>query len=448
MNKEVKNKNNRKISVQKIFNLTSFAFILACCIFYGTRFIKLYIENNKSEEVKVLADNIKENNEDNDNFKNIKGNYYFSGNDVNNYLSYSNLIWRIIKINSDNTVTLALESPITALAAGEKKDFKASYLNKWLNDSDEDYTGILSKNLHDIDNYLTYTKTCIDKIDNTKNITCNDIEKDLLITVPSLDDYVNTGGNQGFLNSGHYYYLASTNKDGELWYINSSGNTTTSDGTDVLGVKPMITLKSIIKLVSGNGSKENPYTIETEHGLFGSYVKLGNEVWRVYDIEESLAKLSLNSYLSLNGNDARYRYSSSGYYHNDTKSGSLAYYLKNTFLNSTNYKDDIPETKFANGLYSNQTDYDYTKVLSTTVDTKVATLSIGNPILNTENNNYFTTTGLTEDGNLMYVMRDDFKLYTNVATANLKIVPVLAINKDLLTKGDGTIESPYEVEHE
>ena len=92
-----RNNKERKLSLQKIFNIISFTFILACCVFYGGRFIKLYLENNKTEQIKVLADTIKENNKDN--LKNIKGEYYFYGEDINNYIKYSNINWRIIKIN-------------------------------------------------------------------------------------------------------------------------------------------------------------------------------------------------------------------------------------------------------------------------------------------------------------------------------------------------------------
>ena len=54
MNREVKRKrSNKKLNIQKIFNIGSLALILACCIFYGGRFLKLYLENNKSEEVKA-----------------------------------------------------------------------------------------------------------------------------------------------------------------------------------------------------------------------------------------------------------------------------------------------------------------------------------------------------------------------------------------------------------
>ena len=123
LNKEVKEnkpkrKKKRKISIQKIFNLVSFMFILACCIFYGSRFIKLYLANNKTEEVKVLADNIKDNNSNNESFKNINGDYYFEGTDINNYLTYSNLTWRIIRVNDDDSVTITLDNSITSLAAG------------------------------------------------------------------------------------------------------------------------------------------------------------------------------------------------------------------------------------------------------------------------------------------------------------------------------------------
>ena len=124
MNKEVKViRKKRKISFQKIFNLVSFTFILACCIFYGSRFIKLYLANNKTEEKKVIADNIKENNND---LTNINGAYYFSGENPNNYLEYSNITFRIIKINSDKTITAIVENSITSLAAGNQKQFEDS----------------------------------------------------------------------------------------------------------------------------------------------------------------------------------------------------------------------------------------------------------------------------------------------------------------------------------
>ena len=445
--KEKKSKRKGKLSIQKIFNLTSAMFILACCIFYGTRFITLYLDNNKTEEVKVLADNIRDNNSENNNFKNISGDYYFDGNNVNNYLKYSNLTWRIIRVNSNDTVTLVLDNSITSLAANSKS-YNNSYINMWLNKSNKDYTGILESNLNKTNNYLTYTNTCNDTIDDNKNITCKEHIDDELITVPSLSDYVNTGGQKGFMNNKEYYYLINTNKEGKIWYIDENGISNTSDGSDILGIKPVITIKKNIKLISGNGTQNNPYIIEEENGLFGSYVKLGNDLWRVYSNEENNIKLSLDSYLTIKNNDVRYKYSTTGYYHNDTKQGNLAYYLKNTYLPTLEYKNMINEVKYSNGIYSNVTNFDYTKVLNSKVDTKVAILSIGDIIINPTNTNYYISTGISEDSNQIYVFQNNFKLVTRNSTANLKIIPVISIDKNLITGGDGSIDNPLEVSYE
>lgn len=444
MNKE---RSKRKLSVQKIFNLVSLMFLSACVIFYGGRFIKLYIENNKVEETNSMAKNIKENNKDNENFKVINGEYYFSGTDVNNYVSYSNLLWRIMKINTDNTITMISDSSITSLAKGENNDYNSSYISKWLTKKDnEEYTGILEGNLNNMSKYLTFTKTCKDVIEDTKSISCKDLTEDTYITIPSLNDYVNTGGNDSFMNNEEYFYLINNNKKNKSWYIDSDGKLGKSDGTDVIGVKPVITIKATIEATGGDGTESNPYTFEGENSLFGSYVKLGNDIWRIYEVNEKEVKLSLNNYLTINSEEQKYNYSSNGYQYNDTKNKTLAYYLNNTYLNKLSYKDLIKETKFANGLYSNTTSYDYTKVLSETIDTKVSILSLGDAILNTKLTNYFMSTGIDKNSNNMYVFQNDFKLYTKSSSTSLKIVPVISIDKDKLTKGTGTIDSPLEVE--
>lgn len=429
-----------KISFQKIFNLVSFTFLLACVIFYGGRFIKLYLENYKVEETNSIANDIKESNKDNENFKNINSEYYFYGTDVNNYVSYSNLIWRVIKVNNDNSITIVLDNSITSLANSN------SSIDKWLNKTEEEYTGILENNLNNLNKYLTYTNTCKDVIEDTKNITCKETIEDTYITTPSLNDYVNTGGSNGFMNNEEYYYLINTNNENKYWYIDSDGKLGKTDGSDVLGVKPVITIKGTIELTGGNGTKDSPYTFEEETTLFGSYVKLGEDLWRIYEVNDDEIKLSLNNYLTINGTEEKYNYSQNGYYHNDTKTKTLAYYLKNTYLNSLSYKDLIKETKFANGLYSNTTEFDYTKVLNETVDTKVSVLSVGNPILNPELTNYFMSTGINKNSNYIYVFQNDFKLYTKTVTTSLKIVPTITIDKNILTKGTGTINDPLEVE--
>ena len=263
MKKEVNNtRKKRKLNFQKIFNLISAMFILACCIFYGTRFLKLYIANNKVEKITVLADNIKDNNKDSESFKQINEDYYFTGEVENNYVKYSNILWRIVKVNSDKSVTLVSDNALTSLNPGTGTTYEKTSISKWLNKGEEENTGILETNLNNTSKYLTFSKTCKDTITDTKNITCKDKLEDTYITAPSVYDYVNTGGNKGFMNNNEYFYLTNIDKDKNLMYIDGAGKTNSTDDSDILGVKAIITLKNTLRLKEGNGTKDNPYTFE------------------------------------------------------------------------------------------------------------------------------------------------------------------------------------------
>ena len=105
----------KRLNFQSIFCFVSFLFLLSCCIFYGTRFVKLYLANEEEKKIEKnsLVKVIKESNENNNNFKEINDNLYFINNADNNYLKYSNIMWRIIKINEDNSITAISNNSLT-----------------------------------------------------------------------------------------------------------------------------------------------------------------------------------------------------------------------------------------------------------------------------------------------------------------------------------------------
>ena len=441
-NLEKKVVKRRKISYQKVFSFVSAGFIIGCCIFYGTRFITLYLENRK-EEIKLedtLSQVVKENN----NLKEINGDYYFQNDVDNNYLMYSNILWRIIKVNNDNTVKLISNDVLTYLSYGEN-DYENSYMNMWLNKTDDDNTGILENLLNTPNNYLTNDSICKDSISDTKHITCDEINDTDLIGTLSVFDYINAGGKDSYLNIDKYFYLSTLDKDNNIWFVNDSGNVSSADGSDIYGIRPTITLKSNSKSIAGEGTIDNPYVID-ENYIFGSYVKLGEDIWRIYDIDGDNIKLSLNDYLKEDGEEILYKYSTNGYYHNDTIKGSLAYYLNNTYLNNLSYKNNIINNKWSNGIYGSSNDYDYKDTLNTKVDTKVTSLSVGDVILNGELSNYFLSTGVSKSSSLVYTVKGNGTLYGKSSTSTSKIVPTISIDKNILTKGNGTINSPYEME--
>lgn len=438
----------RKISFQKMFCFISFLFILSCCIFYGTRFIKLYLEEQKIEvvEANTLAKIIKENNHEKDNFKDINGEQYFINESNNNYLMYSNILWRIIKINSDNSITAISNNSLTSLAYGEHLKYQDSYVNMWLNISEKEYSGILEKHLNNKDKYLQKTNICLDTIDELNNDECQNNYKENYISLLETKDFVNAGNKNSYIVNNEYFYLVNSNSKNEIWFIDNEGKITTNKGTDIIGIRPVITIKSNIDYIDGNGSKDKPYKFEKENGLFGSYVKLDNNLWRIYQVNESDVKLVLNDYLKVNNEEIKYIYSNNSSYHNDTKYGSIAYYLNNTFLNSLTYKNKIKETTWTNGYYGSSSEYDYTYALNKTIQSKVALISIGDIRLNNELNNYFTLTGTKSNGSMVYVINQNQKLYGKNIQNKVNVLPTISLDKTLLTKGNGTINSPYEME--
>jgi len=443
-NKETKSdetKKKRKINYQKIFNFASAGFIIACCIFYGTRFITLYLENYKEEQIEenTLAKKIKESD-----LKKIDNEHYFYGDTDNNYVTYSNILWRIIKVNDNNEIKLISDDFVTILAYGEDLEYNDSYINTWLNSNDSDNTGILENVFNK--NYLVKDAICTDKVNDNKNITCKNKNSDNLIGNLSVYDYINAGGTNSYLNNETYFYLSTTNDNNEIWYVTNEGKVSTTDGKDIYGVRPTITLKSNVDLISGSGSKEDPYIISDEENLFGSYVNLDGDIWRIYDLDGDTVKLSLNDYLEVNGEDYKYKYSSKGYYHNDTVHGSLAYYLNNNYLNSLSYKNIINSNIWSNGIYGSSNNFDYKKTLTTTIDTKVALLSVGNIILNGDLDNYYILTGTSTSSSLVYTIKSNGTLYGKSSTSTSLIVPTISIDKNILTTGNGTINDPYGME--
>lgn len=434
----------RKINKLKVFCFVSFIFLLICCLWYGGRAVYFYLESKESikNEEKKLSQTIINNNENSDNFKKINNDYYFYKDATNNYVTYSNMLWRIIKVNNKNNVMLILDNSITSLAYGNSKKYNNSYITKWLNKEDNS----LTKKLNDTDKYLVKNEICVDDVKDIKSVTCKKQDKDNYISLLSVVDYINTGASKSFINNGEYNYLINNNKNNKIWYMNADGKLDVSNGDDIYGVRPVITIKSNISITGGDGSSKSPYTIEAKNAYFASYVKLGEDLWRVYDIDNDILKLSLNDYLKVNGENLEYSYSNQNYYHNDTTYGSLAYYLNHRYLNSLAYKDLILDGKYNNGCYGKSTKYDYQDILKQQIDTKIYTLSIGDYIINNTLSGYFLATGTDEDSNTIYIMNKDNTLEEYAVNEEAYVIPTISINKDNLKAGNGTINDPYRTE--
>ena len=442
---KAKTKKKLIIDKQKMFWAISLAVLAACLLFYGIRLIYYHHKfNGNADNSNTIYKTVVANNHDDNALTNIGDNYYFVGKDVNNYVEYSNIMFRIIRLNANGTITLVADHALSNLSMGENKEFSKSYIYDWLNKKeDTDNTGILEQSLNVPSKYLFKSLTCTDKLDSANNKECQKDEISSYLTLLSVADYINTGNIDSFANNGQYFYLSNNTKDNASWYVNSTGKIGTIDGSDIYGVRPVITLAKDLELVSGTGTATDPYKIEKNTGKFGSYVKLGNDIWRIYQVEDNNYKLVLNDYLTVDSQKLESNYSNKTYKYNDTESGSLAHYLNKTYLNSLSYKDLIIDSKYSNGYYTKE---DYRDSFNTMVETKVGLLGVGNIILNNTLDEYYTSTGNISEGKMVYVIKNNGHLVTKSIRSTAYVVPCITIDKNTLTKGEGTITSPYETE--
>ena len=451
MKKRKRNNRSRKINPQKVFCFISFIFILTCCLWYGGRFTYFYLKSHKSTKDSVvesngtLASGLKK---DVKSLKKDGSTYYFYQDVSNNYLIYSNMLWRIVKINKDDSIMLVSNDVVTSLAYGtDESDYKDDVILKWLNkDSSNQYSGVLESKLNDVSKYLVKTSVCTDNVTDVEKFHCDKVVDDYYLGLLTVEDYVKTGAKKSFINHNSVFYLANQNKDHEIWYLKEDGSLNESGGDDILGIRPTITLSPTTQIVSGTGSEKDPYKIEKDTSYFGSYVKLDNDMWRVYDFDDTTVKLVLVDNIKDDTGSLTYAYSTTTYRHNDTIRGSLAYYLNHTYLNSLSYKNIILDGYYYNGYYGEDNSFDLKELYEGKIDTKVGVINLGDVIFNYQSNGYFTSTGIEKGSKSVYVLQSDGTVLVKKVNASANVVPCITIKTSNLTKGSGSSDDPYRME--
>lgn len=405
-----------------IFIVLSLIFIGSSIIYYGGRFIHYYkLEHPKEDEVVTNLNTLLTSKRvyDGDGLYEADSEYYFRGKNVNNYVSYSGRIFRIVSIDTLGNIKLVSDSVETVIYYG--KDYL--YLNKWL----DNYLKTLNSD------YLVETTYCDDTIDS--NIVCSD-KKTRDISLLSMYDYGRAGDTNSYLNNGSFYWLVSQDSEGNAWYINDEGNSSTATSKVSLGIRPVITIKADIDIINGDGSKDNPYLLDEVKAEklnelpINSYISYSGYTWRVIENGTNTKVMKVEAL------DAMMYASKSNSFDLKDKKG-VAYYLNNTFYNSLNNKDYIIQNAWSNGVY----DEDYSLVNNSQVKAYVGLPSIGDITYNNES--YFTMTPTGEKTQDVYVINNG-KLTTANVTEEYAVYPVIVLNGSaLIEAGYGTINDPY-----
>ncbi len=412
------------------FTIFSLIFLIGFSCFYGYRFF--YYKNqfapkgSDGKVVTLLVNKVKEKVvTSGDGLYNEENIFVYKGENVNNYVRYSNMLFRIIKVNRDNTIEMVLDESLNYLSYDKEKiNYNESDLNKYLND-------IFYNNIKG--SFLAKGTYCTDKVSDVNKITCGDIEIDY-VKLLSLSDYLNSKVEEkSYLNNEDVIWLNNSNDD-SVWLLNN-GSLSMGKPNDLYSVKPVITFDNLSVYVSGDGSKEKPYVIDGDKSYFASYVKLGEDLYRVSDVKDNLLKLQSES-LYKEGN-IKYHFSNNNVFSLEEGIGS---YLNTDIIEELEYKDLLVDCDIYTGKYDNS----YENVIKDSVKGKIGLQSIIEPIFNKEKTNYYFSTPYDNETAYIY----NSAVYNAKSGIIRNISLNVCINKDKLVSGNGSLDNPYVVSEE
>ncbi len=365
--------------------------------------------------------------------------YYFKGKVANNYVKYGNRLFRVIRINTDGTIKAISEDISATYMWGDKDSYKDSILNKWLDYNDLYYVGVYYNTLPNPEKYLVKTKYTEDTLDGSKVKTGKD-KYSSYVTTLGIKDYSTADGKNSFININKSYWIIGHDKDNSNLYVDTDGSITPTTTYESYGVRAVITFKKNIEVTGGNGSADDAFNIKLgdDANKVGSYVKLGDDIWKVYFENKDTLRLHLDKVLYNSS------YSDTGSIYDPKEFGSIAYKLNGEFINSKSYKNTIINDYYYTGEMSPDTDYDYIEFYHKSVLCKVGLLNIFD--YHTDNmDNYFYMTTTSGVGSMIFVNHNDGTLEDASVQDSKGVVPVVTIKKASIKSGSGTKDDPYKI---
>ena len=251
-----------RIKFENIFVVLSILFIFGCCIYYGSRLVKYYrVFNPKTEtgeKTALFSATVRQDNPvitEGDGLYIVNGDFIFKGENVNNYVSYQGYTWRIMEVTRSGEAKLIFDEPLANIPYDEMENtYDKSNIYNYIKDEN---------NLKLNTSVLVPMDICLDLVDDTNNLTCeNKISE--YVSILGISDYgssVNTATNNSYINNSDNIWLHNQNSDGFAWTI-SKGKIAQDALHFEYAVKPIVTIKGNAYGEGGNGTKENPYIVK------------------------------------------------------------------------------------------------------------------------------------------------------------------------------------------
>ena len=382
-----------------------------------------------------------------------KNNYYV-GEDPDNYIYFSNMLFRIIGMNGDNVKIVA-----------DKDIANVNYngIDEWFEYYDKHLTDKAKK-------LIVESKYCNMKLtDTTLDTTqCNSYTEKKKYGLLSIDDL-----NKSVADNTISYLMRSTitwtanSKDGKNAYTvrdffyDRDGNYMAFEKAHNLGVRPVITIKGDLLISSGSGTKNKPYklkdyikpkkNVDLNTRLTGEYIKYGGSLWRIVEVNTDGTTKVISEQSLKDGDDyieASYAEDLTGNLtYNPNQKGNVGYIVNNRaaefidtryFVNKEitvpiykgepKYNKEVKAEKHKVKIYSPNM---YEMFSATTDDPSIYSYGfVNSTISDTEN------PGMSEIGAVMYGGASTFYTYG--------IRPVANFDKSIvINSGKGTQNNPY-----
>ena len=330
---------------------------------------------------------------------------FITGTEPNNYIWYSGKLWRAVSIDtSDNSVKLVTQWDISAIPYNPSNQtaFEGSYMETWLNDTSVD--GFLG-NLRDYESFIktdsVWNATMTEETTKPAETTMVEDTVGLLNIYEYTMSYSGTTYSNGYLNNGLTWWTLTPYSTSDVRSVNYSGSANDSSPSASDGTRPAINLKSSVKVVSGDGSENNPYRLEGDNDTnlngtllntrySGEYIKFGegeNTLYRIVSHETSgLTKITSAEPLKSGGTFVTSAFGSNTTF---SSSNTIGTFLNGDYLTSyvgDSYSNMIePSTTWYLGTVGDGTSYKLAKyadinmssTTSSTTEARVGLLRLG-----------------------------------------------------------------------
>lgn len=452
--KEIKNKKKKKQKLpmkrwEFIFNFVSFLIIIILGIYFGARSLYYYSKQNvtmKKEEATLKAAVLSHNKitTETNGLHQEKDGYVFKGNVEQNYVLFANRLFRIMRINEDNSVKIVSHTNEAILNWGEESSYLKSNAYTWLSTGENENSGIYQKTIPGETALLSQTEWC-EGVLMENSVKCDTKQKSYF-SLLTLDDYINSAGQKGYLYNHQNSWLIGKNETDDNLYISSDGSVEEATTYQGYGVRVVMTLKANIKITGGSGTATDPYIINQEEytNNIGKYVKLGNDVYRVYEERGNLLRLSLNDYLKVGEEYLEREFSRQTALYSSLNRYNISYYLNHNFYNSLSYQALLSDCSLPVGEVAVGEGGNYLNQYSDLALEKVGLLSLYDWNNNTNLTDFYliNTTG----SSMAWIYNKDGVLEEDKVTEPRKVIPTVCVDKNLIKAGEGNLENPYVME--